>query len=207
MHKRLLLLIVLFSSLGAIRAQYINFKRLTTDNGLSNQFIYSINQSKNGFLYIGTGNGLSIYGGDKFTQASIKEGLADNFVTSTYEDNKNMTWIGHFQNGVSFYTNGHFGQMVNSMLSTVKVNRIIGDNRGHVFALSAGLGIVQLLDTATEKKLDINDELILDAYIHNNQYYVATPEGLKLYINKNQNFVPWLAIQTRFPESQKAEYT
>lgn len=190
MHKRLLLLIALFSSLGAIRAQYINFKRLTTDNGLSNQFIYSINQSKNGFLYIGTGNGLSIYGGDKFTQASIKEGLADNFVTSTYEDNKNMTWIGHFQNGVSFYTNGHFGQMVNSMLGTVKVNRIIGDNRGHVFALSAGLGIVQLLDTATEKKLDINDELILDAYIHNNQYYVATPEGLKLYINKNQKFVP-----------------
>lgn len=174
---------------GTSLAQYVNFKRLTTDNGLSNQFIYSINQNKNGFLYVGTGNGLSVYGGNKFANATTKDGLADNFVTSTY-DGGNITWIGHFQNGISFYVDGHYGHMVNSMLGTVKVNKIIGDQQGHVFALSAGLGIVQLLDTVTERKLDINEELVLDAHINDNQYFLATPEGLKFYLLKNSKFVP-----------------
>lgn len=189
MTRKVLFLFFLLFCTG-VWAQYINFRRFTTDNGLSNQFIYSIGQGSNGFLYVGTGNGLSVFGGDKFSNVITKDGLSDNFVTTTYEDASRITWIGHFQNGVSFLRKGHYGRLVNSMLATVKVNRIIGDNHGQVFALSSGLGIVQFQDTATEKKLDINDELIFDAYINDNLYYIATPEGLKLYNLSGQKFIP-----------------
>lgn len=190
MRKAAFFLFLLCFCTIPLSAQFINFRRFTTDNGLSNQFIYSITQSNNGFLYIGTGNGLSVFGGDKFSNTTIKEGLADNFVTSTFEDPSHMIWIGHFQNGVSYYRRGHYGHMVNSMLATVRINRIVGDNHQQVFALSSGLGIVQLVDTATEKKLDINDELIFDAYINDNLYYLATPEGMKLYSLHGTKFDP-----------------
>jgi ligand-binding sensor domain-containing protein/serine phosphatase RsbU (regulator of sigma subunit) len=171
-------------------AQSVNFRHYTTDQGLAQQFVYSINQTRNGFLYIGTDNGLSVYGGDAFENYSIKNGLSDNFITTTYQGTNNIIWVGHFQNGISYHTKNHFGILPNSILATVKVNKIVGDNHGGVYALSSGLGIVQLVDTITEKKLDINDEIIYDACIEDDKYFLATPEGLKLYTNKNQRFVP-----------------
>ncbi len=171
-----------------LQAQYVSFKRFTSDDGLIEQFVYSIKQNKNGYLYVGTGNGLSIYGGYGFNNYTTNDGLASNFVTTTYEDNKSTTWIGHFQNGISYYTNGHFGKLSNSMLNTVKVNKIIGDEKNNVYALSSGLGIVQLVDTLSEKKLEINDEIIFDAYIYKDNYYIATPDGLKLYLLSANKF-------------------
>lgn len=187
MRKHLFLFCFLFC-LQAINAQYVSFKHFTSDNGLSEQFVYSVNQNRNGYLFVGTGNGLSVFGGYNFNNYTTRDGLASNFVTTTYEDNKNITWIGHFQNGISYYTNGHFGKLSNSMLNTVKVNKILGDEKNNVYALSSGLGIVQLLDTLTEKKLEINDEIIFDAHIYRNHYYIATPEGLKLYFFKDSKF-------------------
>ncbi len=171
------------------RAQYVNFKQFTTDNNLGQQFVYSITQSRNGFLFVGTGNGLSIYGGEeKFKNFTTKNGLSDNFVTTTFEADDGITWLGHFQNGLSFYTNHHFGKMPNTMLTTVKVNRIVGDDKKNVYALSSGLGVVQILDTLSEKKLDINEEIVYDAFINDNHYYLATPEGLRLYVFRDQKF-------------------
>lgn len=189
MGKRTLSILFPLLLCSTLFGQYINFRHFTTDNGLSNQFVYSINQSSKGFLYIGTGNGLSVFGGNKFTNVTVKDGLADNFVTSIFEDAHGVIWMGHFQNGISYYSRGHYSHMQNSMLATVKINRIVGDNHQQVFALSSGLGIVQLADTATEKKLDINEELVYDAYINDNLYFLATPEGMKLYSQRGQKFV------------------
>src|SRR6218665_634561 len=137
MRKYILLFLLVFCA-HLLDAQYVSFKRFTTDEGLSEQFVYSINQNKNGYLYVGTGNGLSVFGGHKFRNYTTKDGMAFNFVTTTYEDNKSTTWIGHFQNGISYYTNGHFGHLSNTMLSTVRVNKIVGDEKNNAYALSSG---------------------------------------------------------------------
>jgi ligand-binding sensor domain-containing protein/serine phosphatase RsbU (regulator of sigma subunit) len=186
--KKTLLLFLFLLCVRLLNAQYVSFKRFTTDNGLADQFVYSINQNKNGYLYVGSGNGLSVFGGYAFRNYTARDGLAFNFVTTTFEDNKSTTWIGHFQNGISYYTNGHFGHLANTMLSTVRINKIVGDEKNNVYALSSGLGIVQLIDTLTEKKLDINDEIIFDAHIYKDYYYIATPDGLKLYLYKDGKY-------------------
>jgi ligand-binding sensor domain-containing protein/serine phosphatase RsbU (regulator of sigma subunit) len=183
----LFLFILVFANITY--GQYINFKHYTTDQGLAQQFVYSITQNQNGFLYVGTGTGLSIYGGNKFDSYLIKDGLSDNFITSTYQDQRKTIWIGHFQNGISYHTNNHFGHIPNSILTTIKVNKIVGDNDGRVFALTSGIGVVQIVDTLVEKKLDIIDEVVFDAYIENDNYFLATPEGLKLYTLKNKQFI------------------
>ncbi len=192
MSKIKSLLLILFCSYSGF-AQYVNFRQFTTDNNLGQQFVYNISQNKNGFLYIGTGNGLSIYGGEeKLRNFTVKNGLSDNFVTAIFQDEREITWIGHFQNGVSYQIENHFGKVRNSILETVKINRIIGDDKNNVFALSSGLGIVQIVDTLTEKKLSIEDEIVYDAYINNNNYFVATPEGLKLYRLTDKKFVSFI---------------
>lgn len=201
MRSSLISLFILFQTIYGL-AQHVNFKQFTTDDNLGQQFVYSISQNKNGFLYVGTGNGLSVFGGeDRFKNYTTKNGLSDNFVTSTYQGSKNITWIGHFQNGISYYTNNRFGHIVNSMLATVKINRIVGDDNNNVYALSSGLGIVQILDTASEKKLELNEEIVYDAYISGSQYYVATPEGLKLY-SYNANKFTSIELPTVFSSGQ-----
>ena len=188
MRKQLLICLAIVC-VNLLPAQYLDFKHYTTDQGLAQQFVYSIHQNRNSLLFVGTGNGLSVFDGYKFSKFSTKDGLADNFITSTYEDDYGITWIGHFQNGISFFTGDHYGRIHNSLLSTVKVNRLVRDDKRNIYALSSGLGVVQLIDTVTEKKLDINEEIVYDAYIENNYYYLATPEGLKLYLYKDGKFM------------------
>lgn len=201
MRNGLILLVVLFFTICG-HAQHVNFKQFSTDDNLGQQFVYSISQNKNGFLYVGTGNGLSVFGGeDRFKNYTTKNGLSDNFVTSTYQGGKNIIWIGHFQNGISYYTNNRFGHVVNSMLATVKINRIVGDDNNNVYALSSGLGIVQILDTASEKKLELNDEIVYDACILGNQYFIATPDGLKLYSYSANKFTS-IALPPVFSSGQ-----
>jgi serine phosphatase RsbU (regulator of sigma subunit)/ligand-binding sensor domain-containing protein len=188
MNRTFVFLLALTFASGGF-AQFVNFKQFTTDNNLGQQFVYNISQNKNGYLYVGTGNGLSVFGGEeRFKNYTTKNGLSDNFVTSTFQSQKGITWIGHFQNGLSYYTDHHFGKLQNSMLTTVKINRIVGDDFQRVYALSSGLGVVQILDTLSEKKLELNDEIVYDAIISNNQYFLATPEGLKLFNLKSNKF-------------------
>jgi len=189
MRRIVLFLLVVTKALTSF-SQYVNFKQFTTDNNLGQQFVYNISQNKNGYLYVGTGNGLSIFSGeDKFKNFTTKNGLSDNFVTATFQSERGITWLGHFQNGLSYFTNNHFGRVPNTMLATVKINRIVGDDFQNVYALSSGLGVVQIIDTLNEKKLDLNEEIVYDAFIQNNQYYLATPEGLKLYNFRNKKFL------------------
>lgn len=72
------------------------FKHLTTDNGLSHDYIHSITRDAQGFLWIGTMNGLNRFDGIQFRNFSNKPGdstsLAHNFVTCTACDNDGYIW-------------------------------------------------------------------------------------------------------------------
>jgi ligand-binding sensor domain-containing protein/serine phosphatase RsbU (regulator of sigma subunit) len=191
MRVRLIWCILLFIECNWLTAQFVNFKQYTTDEGLAQQFVYQITQNNDGFLMISTGNGLSSFAGDKFKNFYDKDGLSDNFITSTFHDSKNIQWIGYYQSGVSYITNYKFAKNNKSILSTIKVNKIMGDNKGHTYALTSGLGIVQLVDTIIEKKLNLPEELVNDAFINNDYFFIASTEGLNLYKKTGENkFTP-----------------
>ena len=80
-----------------------NFDRLSLEQGLSQSNVLSILQDKQGFMWIGTGDGLNRYDGYKFTVYRNKPGnlnsLSDNVIQSIYADEKGVLWVGTANGG------------------------------------------------------------------------------------------------------------
>lgn len=78
--------------------QTINFQKLSTSDGLSNNFINDILQDRSGFIWIATDNGLNRFDGYEFkifrSNPNDENSLADNSVWSIAEDKDGKLWIG-----------------------------------------------------------------------------------------------------------------
>ncbi len=74
------------------------FARLTAQDGLSHNVVYTILQDDFGFMWIGTENGLNKYDGNSFTVyehvPSDTTTLADSRITTLLEDSRGNLWIG-----------------------------------------------------------------------------------------------------------------
>ena len=62
--------------------------------GLRPAFIYALLQDEQGYLWLGTGEGLIRYDGAHFITFTKKNGLADDFVVSLAEDStRDRLWV------------------------------------------------------------------------------------------------------------------
>ncbi|HEX7413134.1 MAG TPA: two-component regulator propeller domain-containing protein [Bacteroidia bacterium] len=98
----LLLLISICLTSQVCYAQNNNFKQWTIKDGLAQSTIYCIKQDKRGYLWIGTGGGLSSFDGKKFKNYTKKDGLVGNAIRSILEDSKGRLWFGTDE-GISVY--------------------------------------------------------------------------------------------------------
>lgn len=95
-------LIVLFlNCLTLVVAQgqkQLNFKRITINDGLSQNTVFCIAQDKTGFIWIGTEDGLNKYDGYEFTvykhQNNNPKSLSHSQINALLEDKKRNFWIG-----------------------------------------------------------------------------------------------------------------
>lgn len=69
----------------------------TLEDGLSNKSVTSILQTKSGYLWIGTENGLNRFDGYTFYEYNRHNGLSGGKITCLYEDKNNKLWIGTWQ--------------------------------------------------------------------------------------------------------------
>ncbi|HON07196.1 MAG TPA: two-component regulator propeller domain-containing protein, partial [Verrucomicrobiota bacterium] len=73
-----------------------------TENGLPQNSVISMMQSRNGYLWVGTLNGLARFDGLRFTVFDENNtiGLTDSRVVSLFEDNSSNVWISTESEGV-----------------------------------------------------------------------------------------------------------
>ncbi|MFO7448146.1 MAG: two-component regulator propeller domain-containing protein [Ignavibacteriaceae bacterium] len=85
------------SSLNA-QQQDLHFKHITPDDGLSKSSVTRILQDKQGFIWIGTFNGLNRYDGYEFTVYQYDQGnshsITHNYISSMIEDHEGRLWVG-----------------------------------------------------------------------------------------------------------------
>lgn len=97
LYKVILLSIVLFVSVFSQTSEYI-FNQFTDADGLSQSTIFSMIQDKDGYLWLGTIDGLNRYDGYEFKVYSNdpydSSSISDNFISSLYEDRDGYIWIG-----------------------------------------------------------------------------------------------------------------
>ncbi len=107
-NKFLLTVFLVFIFLLHIKSQEtdLHFSHITTNEGLSNNFITCINQDKMGFMWFGTDEGLNRYDGysvkvfKKILGDSLS--IADNIIYDICTDYLDNIWVGT-QNGICYF--------------------------------------------------------------------------------------------------------
>ncbi len=87
-------LIFFVLSVTNLTAQPFGIKKYTINDGLPDAYILNIYQDNNGFLWIGTANGLSRFDGNEFVNFNFSDGLPDEYVNKIIEDRYHRLWIG-----------------------------------------------------------------------------------------------------------------
>lgn len=193
------------------------FEHLSTAQGLSHNTVIEILQDKQGFLWIGTLNGLDRYDGYRFTAYQPVSGdttsLCNNVINALYEDPSGNLWIGTL-NGLNQYDRSRdqfiqFQKNKNNENSLIdnRIRCISGDYTGKLWIGTEG-GL-SCFDPVSEKFTnytpEISDERSLSDYIIHDifedsrrQLWIATEGGINRFNRNSQNF-------THFPhESQNS---
>lgn len=143
------------TSLSDLKYNNARFKRITIDDGLSQNFVPTITQDKIGFIWMGTKDGLNMYDGYRFTvyrhDAFDPYSLSDNFVKVIYCDSKGRIWAGTLNGGLNvfdpfarkFYSFQHNPDDSNS-LSSNNVQAITEDKNGDIWVGTSKSGLNRL---------------------------------------------------------------
>ena len=153
-----LILFVLSYSSSNLIAQDDNlvFERFNTSHGLSNNFVISILQDSNGYLWIGTNDGLNKYDGYNFTSyrndPQDSTSISNNVIIKVFEDRRKNLWIGT-ENGLNLYDNesNSFKRIIYNTETTGTqadqflnvVISIIDDDQGNLYLATALKGLTK----------------------------------------------------------------
>ncbi|MBX2841684.1 MAG: GHKL domain-containing protein, partial [Flammeovirgaceae bacterium] len=114
--------------------QNINFKHFTILDGLSQNNVIALIQDKEGFIWIGTEDGINKYDGKKFTiyrhDPDDTNSLNNNNIRTLFEDKSGRLWVGS-HGGINLYNKkkDHFIQI----LKDDNVTSIFEDSQGNIW--------------------------------------------------------------------------
>jgi ligand-binding sensor domain-containing protein/serine phosphatase RsbU (regulator of sigma subunit) len=176
------ILLILFISLQTSGQDYF-FRQYANESGLYHSFVYAINQDRDGFLWMGTGDGLYRFNGFEFEYFSSELGLAGNFVTNIFRDQDGKLWIGH-QNGTVSVLSGKSIIALNEGFETQgSVSDIAQDDKGFIWVLVQHQGLVRINEDFVihPVSLPFEDETLTQiAYLGNDHFLVGSQENIFL---------------------------
>lgn len=120
-----------------------------TDNGLPQNSVTDVFQSKDGYIYAGTYNGLARFDGVRFViyDSVNTPALKNSRITSLYQDKSGVIWIGHETGDVSWLDHGVFHSLDRG--TNWPSGEIVGfgsDDEDNVWAQNHAGSLVRLRD-------------------------------------------------------------
>jgi len=110
--------------------QGFRFTNYNDLNGLPSSETYRTFQDRNGFIWIGTDNGVASFDGQEFEIFNRSGGLTDNTVFGFYEDALGRIWFRTFSGSIAYHDRGaiheyRYNSVLKPVLGTSILNRII----------------------------------------------------------------------------------
>ena len=134
----LLLLCVLSAN-----AQTFRFKNFDTNYGLPQNFVYCIEQCLDGFLWIGTGEGLVKFDGHRFQTFLTADSLADDFITSLFVAIDGKVWIGHNSGNLSYHYKNKIKPIIIPETQSF-IRHICQDKDENIWAVDQNEGFIRI---------------------------------------------------------------
>ena len=168
-------------------------------DGLPQNFANPLTQTPDGYLWIGTQEGLARFDGVQFRVFNRKNTpeFKVNIITTLFVDRDSVLWIGTFGGGVLSYKNGAFRSFTyDHGLANDRVQAIYQDGNGYLW-IGTGGGGVSVLQEDTIRTFDMEDGLLSDFVVgvteddHRN-LLVATRRGISR--REGEAFVPHVAL-------------
>jgi len=160
-------IVVLPVAATALDPKTIRFNHLSREQGLSQSFVLSVAQDKNGYMWFGSQGGLNRFDGYEvtvFTRSDAPDALPDNSIRALLADSKGRLWIGTGNGGLSRY---HFEtesfttyDSTNSQLPTDRIRLLHEDSIGQIWVGTDGAGLwrfdpeLEQFEVATAKLSD-----------------------------------------------------
>ncbi len=164
-------------------AQNFKFKKFGVQQGICHPFVYTINQDKNGFIWIGTGEGLCQFNGFDFNSGVVNDSLVKDVVISSYKDSGENLWFG-FQNGTMCRYDGNTFN-VSEVSDEIKssINGFAETADGKIFAASMNDGIVVIENNREIYRYtnELKNHLISAINCFENLLLVGSQNGLEVY--------------------------
>jgi len=169
----------------------MHFKRFTIDNGLSQNTINTLYEDKNGFIWIGTDDGLNRYDGinTKIFHFNLhnNNSISNNQINSIIEDKDNNIWVAT-ANGLSKINN------VTNTITRYYQDKIQGISNNYISKLKiynsdsfliASINSISLYNNSTKKftkLINLDNRRINDFIVDNSgDLWIATDEELLLF--------------------------
>ena len=133
---------MLFLFAGNTIGQNFYFDNYNVEDGLAQSKVYSIFQSKNHHVWLGTLSGVSRFDGLSFQNFTSEDGLAENAVRAIFEDSHGNIWFGHTEGGITRFDGKHFENIPAGYLLNKDATCIAEDNSGGLWITSYGAGAI-----------------------------------------------------------------
>ena len=195
--------------------QPLRFIRYTVEEGLSQNSVTALLQDRQGFLWVGTQNGLNRFDGYDFTifrpNPQNANSLSHGAVNALFEDRDGIIWIGTWGGGLNRY-DPHTGQFTRyqhapddaASLSNDIVTAIHEDHQGRLWVATCGGGL-NLLDRAAGRFSRFShDPTNLDSLSSDNLSTIFEDGAGSLWIGTGCYGNPGAGLNRFDPETGKA---
>jgi len=98
-------LVCLFLSTDISSGQTYRFRNYGSENSLTSEVVYSLNQDTDGYMWIGTAEGVSRFDGFEFFNVRFPDSSAGRYPTISMKDKRGILWFG-CNDGTLFYSSG-----------------------------------------------------------------------------------------------------
>ena len=133
-----------------------------TENGLPQSSVNTIKQTNDGFLWLGTQEGLVRFDGVQFTvfDKNNTPQIKHNHIVSMTIDKKGTLWIATLSEGLITYRNGVFKVVSNvPQLNGTQLRHLYTDYHGSIWVSTRDSGLVKI-DSATVTHYTMNNGLV-----------------------------------------------
>ncbi len=186
------IIIILFFTAKTEYVSAQNYKLKSFQETLPQSYIYSISQSDDGFLWIGTEDGLVKYDGINFTQKFNKNYDNKNFINTSYYDNGTI-WFGHFQGTITKLSKDSLISIYNPEKKST-ITEISKAYDGKIWASTLSNGFIiydPVLNSIKTKKYNEVSIIKSFTFIDNSRLLVGSQEGLWLFTkNRYDEWIP-----------------